>query len=397
MHYSTTNKPIKYKKPKKKIFLRILQRFKIIKYGYAIKRGLPFEIRMGSDKSVWLLTSLCLIKLFPKIEFLFKKDLVNFTTPEILNIYNRINPRCWEIIQYCINQRKDSEREKFFFPDIKIEKYEIANRYFDYLIFYEIEKKIVVEFNTNDFGGFGHLLMEIFPILVYLSKKLPLILSTRNLNSQEIIFRSFASAYGITVIEKKDIHNCAHLRSKNVISNYGLKVASADSMYEYPNYNNICLMMSLSSKYSSKKSKYNKYIYIRRTDETSSGRQLKNEDELIKSLLKIGFEIVYPENYSFQEQISIFSNAKIVIGVHGSALLNSIFCKKNSCVIELIPDLDFRPGIWLSTVMSGKNYHFFVGPSSGSLIELKPEKFTIDVEPLLRKISGILNLEEERN
>ena len=74
-----------------------------------------------------------------------------------------------------------------------------------------------------------------------------------------------------------------------------------------------------------------------------------------------------------------------------------MFCMTKADVIELVPDLDFRPGVWLDTVMSRCNYHFFVGPSSGSLIELKPENFTIDIEPILHKISGILNLEEERN
>ena len=37
------------------------------------------------------------------------------------------------------------------------------------------------------------------------------------------------------------------------------------------------------------------------------------------------------------EQVYLFNNAKIIIGPHGAAFTNLIFCKKNTKVIEIKP------------------------------------------------------------
>ena len=45
-------------KVKYNIFLKILFRLGLIKYGYSVNQGYPLQIREGSNKSIWLLTSL---------------------------------------------------------------------------------------------------------------------------------------------------------------------------------------------------------------------------------------------------------------------------------------------------------------------------------------------------
>ena len=68
-----------------------------------------------------------------------------------------------------------------------------------------------------------------------------------------------------------------------------------------------------------------------------SHRILINEDEIKKHLHSKGFEIIKPENYSFKDQIKIFSSANYVVGLFGAAMMMLAFCKKKTKVIELKP------------------------------------------------------------
>ena len=62
-----------------------------------------------------------------------------------------------------------------------------------------------------------------------------------------------------------------------------------------------------------------------------------NNEEVINLLKKKGYQIIRPENLSFKEQIDLFSNAKTIIGAHGAALTNIVFCREKTNIIEIIP------------------------------------------------------------
>lgn len=88
-----------------------------------------------------------------------------------------------------------------------------------------------------------------------------------------------------------------------------------------------------------RKNKYLKKIYIERgfnvKENAFNSRILKNE-RLIKNFLKAeGFHFINPENYTFLNQVKLYHNAKVILGVHGSGFANIVFCKKNTKIIEL--------------------------------------------------------------
>jgi len=76
-----------------------------------------------------------------------------------------------------------------------------------------------------------------------------------------------------------------------------------------------------------------KKIYISRKNAYT--RRIVNEAEVIALLEKEGFSIVLCEELSFEEQVSIFSNAAILIAVHGAGLTNMAFMSEGSSVLEL--------------------------------------------------------------
>ena len=51
----------------------------------------------------------------------------------------------------------------------------------------------------------------------------------------------------------------------------------------------------------------------------------------------MGFSIHETGKMSFFEQIYLFNNAKVIVGAHGAAFTNLVFCKPKTKVIEIIP------------------------------------------------------------
>ena len=55
-------------------------------------------------------------------------------------------------------------------------------------------------------------------------------------------------------------------------------------------------------------------------------RKLVNESEIKSRLEKVGFQSVKLSNISLENQIQIFKNAEIIVGLHGAGFTNLIFC-----------------------------------------------------------------------
>jgi len=86
------------------------------------------------------------------------------------------------------------------------------------------------------------------------------------------------------------------------------------------------------------KKKFSERIYIDRGDTDNnnlSSRKINNEIELKKNLKKNHFEFIKLQDKSFEDQLSIFNSAKIVVGLHGAGFANISFCKENTKIIEL--------------------------------------------------------------
>lgn len=70
-----------------------------------------------------------------------------------------------------------------------------------------------------------------------------------------------------------------------------------------------------------------------------SRRKVVNEDELYGALQSYGFEKVFLEDYTLEEQARLFHSAECVIAFHGAGLTNVIFCQKGTQIIEIFsPD-----------------------------------------------------------
>ena len=105
-----------------------------------------------------------------------------------------------------------------------------------------------------------------------------------------------------------------------------------------------------------KKFKCNKKIFIDRRDSKYNHCQIINDKILKKFLIKKGFSIYKVGELDLFKQIFLFNNAKIIIGAHGAAFANLIFCKKGTKVIEIFPKN--HPNLVFKKISKFKNLNY---------------------------------------
>ena len=81
---------------------------------------------------------------------------------------------------------------------------------------------------------------------------------------------------------------------------------------------------------------YPQRLYIDRRG--SANRGLRNEDEVVAALARLGFVIIKLENFELSAQIALFANAEIVVAPHGAGLTNLLFAGSQTRVVELLMD-----------------------------------------------------------
>ncbi|MFW5701009.1 MAG: glycosyltransferase family 61 protein, partial [Cyclobacteriaceae bacterium] len=132
-------------------------------------------------------------------------------------------------------------------------------------------------------------------------------------------------------------------------------------------------------------------VYVSRR--LANGRRLINEEELLLSIVELGFHVYYLEEMSFSDQVRIFHQAQVVIGPHGGGFSNIIFCRPRTIVI------DIQPPEWQITCFEeissafGLQYYKFLGVNMGWKSKVGNPKvvdIVVDVEKLKAKIHEVI-------
>lgn len=79
---------------------------------------------------------------------------------------------------------------------------------------------------------------------------------------------------------------------------------------------------------------YPKRILLSRKN--ASSRRPFNEFECLQILKEYGFEAVYPEEMSFEQQVALFNNAEVIAGGSGAAFTNLLYCSEGCKIIMFI-------------------------------------------------------------
>jgi len=104
-------------------------------------------------------------------------------------------------------------------------------------------------------------------------------------------------------------------------------------------------------------------IYISRAK--ASKRRLLQEESILKILEAHNFKIVYAEELTYAQQVQLFYNAEIIVGVHGAGLTNILFSKQAQ-LIELHPADQVRSHYFMICKALGFSYHYLLGSNGNA-------------------------------
>jgi len=80
-------------------------------------------------------------------------------------------------------------------------------------------------------------------------------------------------------------------------------------------------------------------LYASRAKQNS--RHLRNEAEVVALLQQQGFETVYFEEYSFEQQVALMLETAVLVGLHGANLTNMLFMQPGAAVVEVLNEDKF--------------------------------------------------------
>jgi capsular polysaccharide biosynthesis protein len=158
---------------------------------------------------------------------------------------------------------------------------------------------------------------------------------------------------------------CQKIIASNDNWNFHIKsdtlfVPSLAGLLDQPNDFQVNFLRSLFKDCISNEAPFKK-LYISR--KKTGRREIVNEEELIAYLSKHNFEIIYCEEMTVAEQAKMFSEAKMIVCSHGSALTNLVFCKPGTCVLDIFNQSHINACFWFISHILSLDYHYVVGIS----------------------------------
>lgn len=115
-------------------------------------------------------------------------------------------------------------------------------------------------------------------------------------------------------------------------------------------------------------------------------RALLNEDALVDALAGRGYEIIEPELLPFPDQVRLFAEAELVVGLGGAALFNTIFSPSKTRIVSIESSTSF---VHAHACLFGALEHpfaFILGRQD--LADQTPvqKRWTVDVEGVLKAL-----------
>lgn len=124
-------------------------------------------------------------------------------------------------------------------------------------------------------------------------------------------------------------------------------------------------------------------------------RKILNQGDVDSVMQKYGFSIVYMEDLSFEDKISVAYNAKYIVGQVGTVLTNIIFAQKGTKVLELFPkkNYDLSHTLYRDVAQDCELHHYFqycpIDPNNIVINEFHTDMF-VDVVELEKNIQAML-------
>jgi len=212
-----------------------------------------------------------------------------------------------------------------------------------HLIFFQeaiaLSPNLLVEFDDDQtylvihhswFTNYYHWICEGIPRLWQVKKQLHemVLLFPDELNNIEFVRESlrpfrFKNVVAIDTCQCLSVKNLCLPPIKPVCDSYDSRVMN-DIREFYRAYNAANRLSNLT---------FGKKLFLSRCK--SARRNISNNAEVEELVTRFGFTVIYNEDLSFWDQLSVYSNANCLVSAHGAGLTNMIFMEANSSIVEL--------------------------------------------------------------
>jgi hypothetical protein len=126
-----------------------------------------------------------------------------------------------------------------------------------------------------------------------------------------------------------------------------------------------------------------KKIYMSRSKQKA--RLVLNEQEIISVVTDLGFEVVYFEDYTFEQQVELCKGVNYLVSSHGANLTNLMWMNEGAKVLELIRSSAPNFCYWALANAAKVDYYY-------QLCEVKVnDHLLVDIELFKANINKILN------
>ncbi len=199
---------------------------------------------------------------------------------------------------------------------------------------------LILTQGASGHNNYAHWMLDVLPKIKLLLSKM-LISEIKNIYVTKLNkFQNQSFSFlGLKSFKIIDPNIFRHVKADQIISvshPYYFKKTWFYAQSNLPSWIIKFLRNDISKKVKSKKKGYKK-IFIDRSDSLQNHSKLINNNEVIKYLKSKRYKCLKLTDLNLKDQISIFKNCNIIIAPHGAGLTNIAFCKKNTKIIEIIP------------------------------------------------------------
>jgi capsular polysaccharide biosynthesis protein len=113
-------------------------------------------------------------------------------------------------------------------------------------------------------------------------------------------------------------------------------------------------------------------------------RRASNEYDAFLAVERFGFKLIYLEDLQFEEQVSLFYGAQVVVGLHGAGFSNIIFCRDKISVVEIMPNQTYQLK-YFRNLCSGLDFNYLQTDAQGGFYA---SDLLIDIDAFVKAVSS---------
>lgn len=135
-----------------------------------------------------------------------------------------------------------------------------------------------------------------------------------------------------------------------------------------------------------------KRVFLSRLSRTQIGayRGLVNEVELIRGMANLGFEIVEPEGMSFVDQVRLFHETDVLVGLGGAGMFNAVFCQPKTRLVSIESSMVFLDAHCNIFASMDLDYAVIIGEVDPTDPRPSQKRWSLDVDQAVRAIADFI-------